>query len=381
MTNDVEAASQGVPAPVLSSIDLFAGAGGLTAGLAIALPGLRTVQAVEHDAAAAATFEANHGAGVSYPGPVEEWLLAGSVPEVDLVLGGPPCQGFSQLNRRRRGDERNALWESYAEVIALARPRWFVMENVATFLKTRECEQFRSWTEPGGILEDYSFEARVMLAADFGAPQLRRRTVVLGHRRDVSSLAWPRQTHLRDERVSVREAWTGLSPGVATTQLPQKFTLFHGRSFPGSFRTDELHVTRDYQEISKRRFRAIPAGGNRFDLPENLKAPCWVNHRSGSGDVMGRLMYDRPSVTIRTEFFKPEKGRYLHPTEHRAITHQEAARLQGFPDDYRWVGSKTDIARQIGNAVPLALGEALGKSIRQAAFGWARHEIDGALFS
>ena len=82
---------------------------------------------------------------------------------------------------------------------------------------------------------------------------------------------------------------------------------------------------------------------------------------------MGRLYADRPSVTIRTEFFKPEKGRYLHPTEHRAITHFEAARLQGFPDGYLWVGTKAEIARQIGNAVPLALGRALGATIAQAA--------------
>ena len=82
---------------------------------------------------------------------------------------------------------------------------------------------------------------------------------------------------------------------------------------------------------------------------------------------MGRLVWDKPSVTIRTEFFKPEKGRYLHPTEHRAITHLEAARIQGFPDDYLWVGSKTEIARQIGNAVPLALGRALGRAIALAA--------------
>ena len=90
-------------------------------------------------------------------------------------------------------------------------------------------------------------------------------------------------------------------------------------------------------------------------------------HTSGSGDVMGRMVWEKPSVTIRTEFFKPEKGRYLHPTEHRAITHFEAARLQGFPDDYLWVGSKVDIARQIGNAVPLPLGRALGEAIAFAA--------------
>ncbi len=81
---------------------------------------------------------------------------------------------------------------------------------------------------------------------------------------------------------------------------------------------------------------------------------------------MGRLLWDQPAVTIRTEFFKPEKGRYLHPTAHRPITHHEAARIQGFPDDYAWCGSKTAIARQIGNAVPLPLGEALGHHILSA---------------
>jgi DNA (cytosine-5)-methyltransferase 1 len=84
---------------------------------------------------------------------------------------------------------------------------------------------------------------------------------------------------------------------------------------------------------------------------------------------MGRLRWDQPSVTIRTEFYKPEKGRYLHPDEDRALTLFEAARLQGFPDDHRWVGSKTAIARQIGNAVPIALGSALARQLAQQALG------------
>jgi DNA (cytosine-5)-methyltransferase 1 len=81
---------------------------------------------------------------------------------------------------------------------------------------------------------------------------------------------------------------------------------------------------------------------------------------------MGRLDWEKPSVTVRTEFFKPEKGRFLHPTQHRAITHWEAARLQGFPDDYRWVGDRADIARQIGNAVPIKLGAAIGAHLAHA---------------
>ena len=135
------------------------------------------------------------------------------------------------------------------------------------------------------------------------------------------------------------------------------------RELPGAFSPRELHFSRRYQPISRERFAAIPEGGSRADLPDELKAPCWRRHTTGSMDVMGRLRADRPSVTIRTEFFKPEKGRYLHPTEHRAITHYEAALLQGFPGSHRFIGSRTAIARQIGNAVPIPLGAAIARRL------------------
>jgi DNA (cytosine-5)-methyltransferase 1 len=140
---------------------------------------------------------------------------------------------------------------------------------------------------------------------------------------------------------------------------------FLGNTMIGAFAPRELHWSRTYTQLSLDRFQTIPAGGNRFDLPEKLKARCWIDHHSGSGDVLGRLHADRPSVTIRTEFFKPEKGRYLHPTADRAITHYEAALLQGFPDTHRFVGSKIAIARQIGNAVPISLGAAIGRKLAE----------------
>ncbi|MGW6505978.1 DNA cytosine methyltransferase [Streptomyces niveus] len=96
-----------------------------------------------------------------------------------------------------------------------------------------------------------------------------------------------------------------------------------------------------------------------------LNTESWDNHSSGSADVMGRLKLGHPSVTIRTEFYKPEKGRYLHPTEHRPITHFEAALIQGFPSDYLWYGTKVEIARQIGNALPVGLARAIGSAIHQ----------------
>ena len=159
---------------------------------------------------------------------------------------------------------------------------------------------------------------------------------------------------------------------------------------PGIFTTRDLHFGRNPETLSKARYEAIPPRGNRKDLrnkwytvdelgriqifdtpkPPGVRTPVvylstdsWDKHNTGTGDVMGRLRLGEPSVTIRTEFFKPEKGRYLHPTKPRPITHYEAARIQGFPLDFRWCGSKTDIARQIGNAVPIPLGTAIASSI------------------
>ncbi len=153
---------------------------------------------------------------------------------------------------------------------------------------------------------------------------------------------------------------------VMHVDLPDIRTEFHGVEFPGAFKSVELHVSRNYTDLSLARFATIPPGGNRFNIPGDLLSECWRKHQTGSADVMGRLHWDKPSVTIRTEFFKPEKGRYLHPTEHRAITHYEAALLQGFSPEHQWVGSKVSIARQIGNAVPVPLGKAIAKHLANA---------------
>ena len=118
----------------------------------------------------------------------------------------------------------------------------------------------------------------------------------------------------------------------------------------------DLHFGRTPTPLSVKRYRAIPKEGmNRFDLLKrapDLTPGCWIRKKTGGTDLFGRLWWDRPAFTIRTEFFKPEKGRYLHPEQHRPITHREAARLQSFPDSFRFKGTKIEIAKQIGNAVP-----------------------------
>lgn len=346
----------------VSVLDLFAGAGGLTAGFHAASDRYRVKRAVELDPAAAATFAATFGTDLVYRGGIETWLKEEDVPQVDVIIGGPPCQGFSMLGKRDTGDERNHLWQEYAATILRAQPKYFVVENVAAFAKSQQFRDFSESTRSDGLLRDYAFEWDILNAADYGAFQARKRAILIGRHRDLPAPGLPEPTHAHKHR-TVLEAFKNVPPEVEKTLLEPRSIEFEGVEFPGAFRSFELHVGREYSELSLRRFRSIPTGGNRFDLPDHLLAPCWRGHTTGSGDVMGRLHWNRPSVTIRTEFFKPEKGRYLHPVENRAITHYEAALLQGFPDTHRFVGSKTAIARQIGNAVPIPLGRAVAEHL------------------
>ena len=361
-------------------VDLFAGAGGLSEGLNTA-PGMRfkAVRAVEWELAAAATYALNHGGricggrvegGSVYAGAIEDWLAEGDVPQVEVVVGGPPCQGFSTLNREGVGAHRNDLWRLYAQTVQKATPRYFVLENVPAFLKSGHWCVFREELEDG-ILRDYEIDFGVLNAADYGAFQARKRVIVLGHHKDLPALALPAATHLGGHR-HLAEALLGVPHAVDRIGIPDGTVEFRGEEFPGAFSTRELHFGRFYTQLSLDRFKAISRnGGSRSELPNHLKADCWLRHSKGTGDVMGRLTWEKPSVTIRTEFFKPEKGRYIHPEQDRVITHYEAALIQGFPKDYRWVGTREEIARQIGNAVPIPLGEAIGRSLIDA---FERHD-------
>ncbi|GAA2147025.1 DNA cytosine methyltransferase [Nocardioides koreensis] len=338
----------------LRVIDLFAGCGGLTSGF-VSTGLYEPVAAVEHDLHAAATYAHNFGADHVHVGDIAEWVT-GSIPAADVVVGGPPCQGFSALGKQDPADPRNVMWRHYMSTLRRARPAFFVLENVPQFLRSAEYLAFEAETAPKGLLSDYVLEPFVLNAADYGASQSRRRAVVIGRRRQLDEIGPPPES----ERRTLREAFPAwLEDSVEAVELPQSLVEFQGTRVPGTFKLRDLHVTRRPSELSLARFRAIPPGGSRKDLPDELLTPCWRKHKSGAGDVMGRLVWGKPSVTIRTEFFKPEKGRYLHPTENRPITHAEAALIQGFPEDFVWCGNKTSIARQIGNAVPPALARAL----------------------
>jgi DNA (cytosine-5)-methyltransferase 1 len=346
-------------------LDLFAGCGGITSGLH-RTGRYETIGAVEIDVAAATTYAENFGRHLVHAGSIIDWQPDARALRADVVVGGPPCQGFSNLGKKRVDDPRNQLWRDYVRVLDRIKPKAFVIENVDRFLKSAEFYALADEAD-GGLLRNYRLRPALVNAAEFGAAQLRRRAIVIGTHKDLKPIDVPMGDLQREEWVTVGKRLAGINPHVHEDDqlLPDTWVSHLGSRVPGVFDMQTLHLTRKYENISKLRFQRIPAGGNRFDLPDHLKSPCWLKHTTGSGDVMGRLRRDRPSVTIRTEFFKPEKGRYLHPTEHRAITHLEAARLQGFDFSFRWCGTKIQIARQIGNAVPVELAEAIGRHVAQ----------------
>jgi DNA (cytosine-5)-methyltransferase 1 len=345
---------------LIRTLDLFAGAGGLSLGFKQAELGFEPVQAVEIDVAAARTFKRNFDCLV-YDGPIENLE---SFERADIILGGPPCQGFSPLGRDRDDVSRaqlNELWQQYLRAVRLVRPRAFVIENVPQFQKSAQFSRLLELMRTDPDLKDYAFNYGVLNAADYGVPQSRRRGIFMAVQ-GVDEVPWPPpSTHGPDSpegtpHVTVRAAFDGLAAMPTRTE-------------PGNDRAgrQDLHFGRkNVRDISLQRYQAIPPGGNRFDLADarpDITPPCWLKKPSGTTDGMGRLWWDKPSGTIRTEFFKPEKGRYLHPEEHRPITHREAARLQTFPDDFEFVGNRSEIARQIGNAVPPRLGEALARHL------------------
>lgn len=348
-------------------VDLFAGCGGLTQGFVQSGRGFVPIAAVELDFAAAATYAANFGEHHVHPIDIADFA---DVPRADVVVGGPPCQGFSNLGAKDADDPRNKLWQEYVRVVLAANPKVFVLENVERFSRTPEFGLLLEELEHGRLKEWKWHTAGVLNAADYGVPQKRRRTIVIASR--IGPVALPVPTHAKHAWNTVRSAIAAVPAETNGTDLPSSKTELLGRRVPGVFKMTDLHLGRRPQPISLERYDHIPPGGGRFDLPDHLLSPCWAQKPTGTTDVMGRMRWDAPSLTIRTEFFKPEKGQYLHPQwdpadpanrVNRPITHQEAALLQTFPDRFLWCGSKTEIARQIGNAVPPRLAEAIAHTV------------------
>jgi DNA (cytosine-5)-methyltransferase 1 len=341
-------------------VDLFAGCGGLALGFV--QEGFEAVGAVEIDPDAAETYALNidreiHVADIA---SVTKW------PSVEVVIGGPPCQGFSQLGTRDPDDPRNQLWREYVRVLEATDAKVFVMENVPQLLSSPQFAYFEEDVDALG----FKVISGVLNAADYGVPQTRRRAIAIGSRLGTPSMPVP--THGED--TSYVDVRTAFSDPVPLSRRPDGLNWHVGRS--------------GIKPMSIQRYKAVPAsGGNRFQMQDKLDAEglghlvprCWREKTTGTTDVFGRMWWDRPSPTIRTEFYKPEKGRYLHPVAHRPITVREAARLQSFPDDFEFPETQrmTSVARQIGNAVPPKLAAALARAVNAHLSGADQLNDDG----
>jgi len=355
-------------------IDAFAGAGGLTLGFSKTFGHFfKSVWANDFNKESVETYKANFG-GHCVSGDITEILADPKtrIPKADVVVGGPPCQGFSLLNKNREGDPRKELWRPYFELVKRSGARVFVMENVPQLLGTFEHGEITGNAESMG----FKVWAGVLNAADYGVPERRKRAIIVGCKTmDPSLIFPPRKTHYPrngddkrpkipfDEEYYLRrpKEWATVRDAIGDLRPPEGTEI---RDLPPPL---NLHFGRNPTELSRKRYRAVPEEGmNRFDLQRNapeLTPACWIRKKSGGTDLFGRLWWERPAFTIRTEFYKPEKGRYLHPEQHRPITHREAARLQSFPDDFIFCGSKVEIAKQIGNAVPPLLAARIADSV------------------
>ena len=355
-------------------IDLFSGAGGLTLGFTKAFGQVFVpVWANDFNAYAAKTYNANFGEHCTTD-DIQDLVehRIGSIPQADIVIGGPPCQGFSLLNKQRDNDPRKQLWRPYLKIVQHTGAKVFVMENVPQLLGSEEHEEISDLAHSMG----FKLAFAKLCAADYGVPQTRWRAFIVGCKfAHPSHFFPPKKTHQRpddaasrmmfaedfDLYISRAKPWRTVRDAIADLPPPEGTEI---RRVPPPL---DLHFGRTPTAVSMKRYKSIPKEGmNRFDLqaraPE-LTPDCWIRKTKGGTDLFGRLWWDRPAFTIRTEFFKPEKGRYLHPCQHRPITHREAARLQSFPDSFRFTGTKIEIARQIGNAVPPMLAARVADSV------------------
>lgn len=353
-------------------VDLFSGAGGLTVGFSRFVGHMfYSVWANDINRDAASTYNENFG-NHCITGDIVDILEASpkAVPKADIVIGGSPCQGFSLLNKNREGDPRKQLWRPYMEVVRRSGASIFVMENVPQLLGSFEHEGIIKVAEAMG----FKLRWAKLCAADYGAPQTRWRAFIIGCKFiDPAKVFPPKKTHYNpnssqrkifseefDRYIENPSRWRTVRDAISDLMPPS------GTEIRKVVPPYDLHFGRKPTELSVKRYKAIPEEGmNRFDLQQRapeLTPQCWIRKTSGGTDLFGRLWWDRPAFTIRTEFFKPEKGRYLHPEQHRPITHREAARLQSFPDEFRFIGSKIEVAKQIGNAVPPLLAARVADS-------------------
>ncbi|MEK4630511.1 DNA cytosine methyltransferase [Solibacillus sp. FSL R7-0682] len=339
-------------------IDLFCGAGGLSLGLSKANFNIKI--AFDNNEHAVSTYNNNfsHKAVLESVENINSNQVLKSVGlkkgELDLLAGGPPCQGFSIQRRGDDNDSRNTLVLEYARLLEELSPKMFIMENV-TGLQTKRGKVFLDEIIERAQKAGYKCHISILNAADFGVPQIRKRIFIVGEK-SIGTESYFKFPEKIFEPNNYRTVWNAIK------DLPQP---------PDNFKDHELypnHRKERLSELNRLRISHVPQGGGRENIPEELRLECHKVsvEKAGHRYVYGRLEADKPSGTITARFDSFTRGKFAHPFENRSITLREGARLQTFPDDFVFLGSKVEVAKQIGNAVPPVLAEHLGHALNLA---------------
>lgn len=341
-------------------IDLFAGVGGLSLGFEMA--GFEVVLANEYDADIAAAYTANNPKTKMIVAditklPIEE-TFASYVGKTTAIVGGPPCQGFSQKGQRKSiNDPRNFLFRYYFEVVRYVKPKYFVIENVPNLLTTEKGlfkdEIIELFSDIG-----YAVTTGILCAADFGVPQNRHRACIIGRLGD-KPVSPPKPN---GRRTTIWDAISDLN----YLESGEGSEVSDYRCVPESSYQELLregseslynHVATAHSKVTLERLAMIPPNHGKEMLPEEHLT------KSIYSGTWCRMKKDGIARTITTRYDTPSSGEFTHPFLNRAITTREAARIQSFPDTFHFFGSKSSQMKQVGNAVPPLLGKAIAQQI------------------
>lgn len=334
------------------AVDLFCSCGGLSLGAMEACRALGKkflpIFALDKEPVSLGVYECNFRPAKTYNADItdvvngtigsdptdNELLLLKEVGDVQLLLAGPPCQGYSDLNNyTRRIDARNALYERVARFVELANPEHVLIENVPTAIHGKE----RAVQKTIDVLRSlkYNVDSGIVDLAQIGVPQRRRRHIVIASASKSVSVQGIFEKHRVKDR---RSLWWAISD-------------LEDEHSNGIFATPSAHTEENIQRI-----RYLHEN-NIFELPNPLRPQCHKNGGHSYKSVYGRLKPDEPAQTITSGFGSPGQGRFIHPTRQRTLTPHEAARLQFFPDffDFSIVRTRTNLAEMIGNAAPMKL--------------------------
>lgn len=348
-------------------IDLFAGVGGLSYGFS-KLPQFNIIAANEIEKDISIAYKLNHpdvnmlNCDInSLTEDIFEEALDGK--KVDIVVGGPPCQSYSTLGKRQMDDRAN-LFMQYKRVLKILQPKAFVFENVVGILSMDKGNLFK---QVQAEFEDlgYNLQYRVLDAVNFGVPQHRERVILVGFKGD-NNFVYPEPTHGEGLKpyVTLKDA-IGDLPVLKSGEKKTNYASEATNEFLEFVRNNtsdivEEHIAPKNGAHLVRIMEALKDGQSKDDLPEDIRP------KSGYGNTYAKLWWEKPSTTITRNFACPSSSRCIHPRDSRAMSIREGARLQSFPDDYKFYGADGMKRLEIGNAVPPLLSMAIAKQMLDA---------------